>query len=171
MCPASRRHCAFVVRTEGGEDSPLSIQHIQSAGGGQEPSSQHSFCRTTGQRLEKLCSHFLLRPKTLQSERADKRDCGESAGGCKHRAEINCIKQTHNERQGFCPWSPPRGGAWDQSSWDQSSLGAGACRPREKRAPPITSPAPALTLTTPCPVIGALLSALLPMSVLQHLPR
>ena len=35
---------------------------------------------------EKLCSHFLLSPKTLQSERADKRDGGESAGGCEHRA-------------------------------------------------------------------------------------
>ena len=51
--------------------------------------------QTTGQRtgsvhpMEKLCSHFLLNPKTLQSERADKRDCGESAGGCKHRAKID----------------------------------------------------------------------------------
>ena len=43
----------------------------------------------------------------------------------------------------------------------QSSLHAGACRPREKSAPPITGPAPALTLTTPCPVLGALLSSML----------
>ena len=33
MCPASRRHCAFVVRTENVEDSPLSIQRSRSAGG------------------------------------------------------------------------------------------------------------------------------------------
>jgi hypothetical protein len=34
MCPASRRHCAFVVRTENVEDSPLrSIQRSQIAGG------------------------------------------------------------------------------------------------------------------------------------------
>ena len=39
--------------------------------------------------MEKLCSHFLLDPKTLQSECADKRDCEESAGGCEHRAEID----------------------------------------------------------------------------------
>jgi hypothetical protein len=33
MCPTSRRHCAFVVRPEDVEDSPLSIQRSQSAGG------------------------------------------------------------------------------------------------------------------------------------------
>ena len=36
-----------------------------------------------------------------------------------------------------------------------------AVQGRKKRAPPITGPAPALTLTTPCPVLDALLSALL----------
>ena len=44
--------------------------------------------QTTGQRtcsvhpMEKFGSDFLLDPKTLQSERADKSDGGESAGGC-----------------------------------------------------------------------------------------
>jgi hypothetical protein len=33
MCPASRRQCAFVVRTVGVEDSPLSIQRSRNAGG------------------------------------------------------------------------------------------------------------------------------------------
>jgi hypothetical protein len=37
MCPAFRRQCAFVVRTENVEDSPLSIQRSRSAGGGQKP--------------------------------------------------------------------------------------------------------------------------------------
>ena len=39
--------------------------------------------------MEKLCSHFLLDPKTLQSECADKRDCGESVVGCEHRVKTH----------------------------------------------------------------------------------
>ena len=39
--------------------------------------------------MEKLCSHFLLDPKTLQSERADKRDGEESAGGFEYRAKVD----------------------------------------------------------------------------------
>ena len=33
MCPAFRRQCAFVVRTENVEDSPLSIQRSRNADG------------------------------------------------------------------------------------------------------------------------------------------
>ena len=44
----------------------------------------------------------------------------------------NCIKDTKG-LQVFCPWSPPRGGARDQSS-----LIDGACCPREKSARSIT---------------------------------
>ena len=52
--------------------------------------------QTTGQRtcsvhpMEKFGSDFLLDPKTLQSERADKRDGGESAGGCEPTRRI-CV--------------------------------------------------------------------------------
>ena len=35
MCPASRRQCAFVVRTVGVEDSPLSIQRSRKRGRGE----------------------------------------------------------------------------------------------------------------------------------------
>jgi hypothetical protein len=57
--------------------------------------------------------------------------------------------------QGFCPWSPPRGGARDQSS-----LRAGACRPREKRARSITGRAPAFDLDHALPYAPELCCAL-----------
>jgi len=40
MCPASRRHCACVLRLKNGEDSTLSIHRSQSAGGGNRRSEE-----------------------------------------------------------------------------------------------------------------------------------
>ena len=126
---------------------------------------QHSVCRSPGSGqaqctpMEKICSHFHLDPKTLQSERADKRDGGESAAGCGHRAKIDKAQTVLNRHttsgKGFCPWSPPRGGARDQSS-----LRAGACRPREKRARSITGRALAFDLDHALPNAPELCCAL-----------
>ena len=75
----------------------------------------------------------------------------------------NCIKHT-KELQGFCPWSPPRGGARDQSS-----LRAGACRPREKRARSITGRDPAFDLDHALPYAPELCCALPSHQKLQKL--
>ena len=56
--------------------------HTQFAG---SPGSK----QTHSHPAEKLYSHLLLDPKTLQSERADKRDGEESAGGFEHRAKVD----------------------------------------------------------------------------------
>jgi hypothetical protein len=56
--------------------------------------------------------------------------------------QTQTVLNKHNERQGLCPWSPPQGGARDQSS-----LRAGACRPREKEArAPHHRPCPSIDL-------------------------
>jgi len=59
------------------------------------------------QRTEKLCSHFLLSPKTLQSERADKRECWGVGGwvrtSCRDtQINTSCIKHTRSGK-GFLP--------------------------------------------------------------------
>ena len=73
----------------------------------------------------------------------------------------NCVKDTKG-LQGFYPWSPPRGGARGQSS-----LRAGACRPREKRARSITGREMKALGKEPCMrrLVG---SALDPLQVLQR---
>ena len=90
---------------------------------------------------------FLLDIQRHPSERAGKRDRGESAVGARYIVRGNDTTQTVLNKniegaQGFCPLSPSQEGARDQSS-----LIAGACRPREKLAP---SPARPLTLTMLC---------------------
>ena len=123
-----------------------------------ESGPQHSVCRLPGQRtgsvhpMKKLCSHFLLDPKKI-TERARGQEGRRGDGGWVRAScavtqiNTNCIKHT-KKLQGFCPWSPPRGGALDQSS-----LRAGACRPRETRALHHRPCPSILTLTTPCPML------------------
>ena len=125
----------------------------------------HSVCRFPGQQADPFAPRgetWLPFPPRSEHviERARGQEGLRGVGGwvrtsCGDR-QTQTVLNKHNERQGLCPWRPPQGGARDQSS-----LRAGACRPREKRARPITGLAPALTLTTPCPVLGALLRALL----------
>jgi len=69
---------------------------------------------------EKLCPFSPLNP--FHGERADKSDCGGLGDGCevrsaKTRHNTNCINQGNiKQAQGCCPWSPPQGGARDQSA-------------------------------------------------------
>jgi hypothetical protein len=69
--------------------------------------------------VKKLCSFYHLDIQRHSSERAGIGDRGEPAVGAKYivrgrRTHINCIE--YKRAQGFCPWSPPREGALDQSS-------------------------------------------------------
>jgi len=60
--------------------------------------------------------------RAFHGERADKNDCGGLGDGCevrsvKTRHNTNCINQGNiKQAQGCCPWSPPQGGARDQSA-------------------------------------------------------
>ena len=60
-----------------------------------ESGPQHSVCRSPGSGQAQCTPWRNFAPisssirKTLQSERADKRDCRESAGGCEHRAKTH----------------------------------------------------------------------------------
>ena len=60
--------------------------------------------------------------RAFHGERADKSDCGGLGDRCeirsaKTRHNTNCINQGNiKQAQGCCPWSPPQGGARDQSA-------------------------------------------------------
>jgi len=60
--------------------------------------------------------------RAFHGERADKSGCGGLGDGCevrsaKTRHNTNCFNQGNIKRaQGCCPWSPPQGGARDQSA-------------------------------------------------------
>ena len=88
---------------------------------GRESGPPHSVCRFPGQQA----GSFTPRGETLLPfpprseniiEPARGQEGRRGVGGwvrtsCEDRQNTNCIKQTTQNEQGFCPWSPPRGGA------------------------------------------------------------
>jgi hypothetical protein len=106
---------------------------------------------------ERLCSFSPSTQRAFHGERAaDKSDCGglgEAGDECEVRSartrhNTNCINQGNVKRaQGCCPWSPPQGGARDQSASARRGLPSkGEARALHHQS----GLAPALTLTTPC---------------------